>query len=205
MRSAIQSYLETLDSSTISIERRNELEAIIAYVSGKLQNGEPLQLNFICTHNSRRSQFSQIWAQVLSAYYGVEASCYSGGVEVTAFNPRAISALERAGFMVLRSDGDNPNYFLNFDENAEPILGFSKLFDDPINPKGQFAAVMTCSHADANCPYVPGAEARISMRFEDPKRYDDTAIESEMYDASCRLIATELNFVFIESKKDRAR
>lgn len=201
MLSSIHSYLETLDLSTISDDRKKELEAIIDYVRGKIQNGEHLHLNFICTHNSRRSQFSQVWAQVLSTYHGIAARCYSGGVEVTAFNPRAISALGRAGFEVQDLEGDNPKYFLRYAEDAADIVGFSKLFDDPVNPTSDFAAVMTCSHADANCPFVPGAEARISMRFEDPKRYDDMDIESKMYDASCRLIATELNFVFTESKK----
>lgn len=203
MFTTLHTYIGTLDSSTISNERKKELDALVDYVHGKIVNGEHLQLNFICTHNSRRSQFSQVWAQVLSTYHGMDATCYSGGVEVTAFNPRAISALERAGFSIENPDGENPKYRLQFAEASASIVGFSKLFDDPINPKSNFAAVMTCSHADANCPFVAGAEARISMRFEDPKRYDDSEVESEMYDASCRLIATELNFVFLEAKKVR--
>ena len=57
---------------------------------------------------------------------------------------------------------------------------------------------MTCTHADENCPFIPGAEKRISLPFEDPKAFDDTSEEAEQYDKRSLQIATEMKYVFNE-------
>ena len=42
-----------------------------------------------------------IWARVAAYRAGfTEVETYSGGTEITAFNPRAVAALRRAGFRV---------------------------------------------------------------------------------------------------------
>lgn len=202
MLAALVDYIESLEPEAIRDSRKEELRPVIAYIRTVLRKGQRVHLNFICTHNSRRSQFSQVWAQVFASVHGVDAQCYSGGVEVTAFNERAVASLRRAGFEITQEGVDNPRYTLHYSAHAAPILAFSKLFDDPSGPKAEFAAIMTCAHADENCPYIPGAEARIPMRFEDPKAYDDTPIEAEMYDASARLIATEMQYVFEQACHD---
>lgn len=197
MLAPLAQFIATLDPKEISDERKTELQAIIQYIRDKRRQEKVAHLNFICTHNSRRSQFSQVWAQVLADFHGIPAHCYSGGVEVTACNERTIASLQRSGFAVEQSGMDeNPHYFLRYASDRQPIETFSKLFDDPSSPEDGFAAIMTCSHADENCPYIPGAEARLPMRFEDPKAHDGTEMESEMYDTSSRLIASELNYIF---------
>ncbi len=181
----------------ISDERKKVLSALIDYVQSKVDEGKDVHLNFICTHNSRRSQFSQIWAQTAADYFGVPAKCYSGGVEVTAFNERAVESVKRSGFRVSSKGEINPVYFVfNSDDTDEPINAFSKLFDDPINKADQFAAVMTCSHADENCPFIPGTEKRIAVRYEDPKAFDNTPEEAEKYDERSMQIASEMCYVF---------
>jgi arsenate reductase len=120
----------------------------------------------------------------------------SGGVEITAFNERAVASLKRFGFRISATGVENPIYSVSFSSEADPIKAFSKLFDDPVNAAEQFAAVMTCSHADENCPFIPGTEKRIAVRYEDPKAFDDTPQESEMYDQRSLQIATEMAFVF---------
>jgi arsenate reductase len=163
--------------------------------------GEEVNLNFICTHNSRRSQLCQIWAKTIAAYYGIPANCYSGGVEVTAFNSRAVDSLRRSGFEISSSDDrDNPHYYVAYAEASEPLLAFSKRFDDPVNQATHFAAVMTCDHADENCPFIPGAEQRISLRYEDPKVHDGTALEAVKYDERSQQIASELVYIFGQIK-----
>jgi arsenate reductase len=77
-----------------------------------------------------------------------------------------------------------------------PIKTYSKLYDDAANAISGFAAVMTCSHADENCPYIAGAEARIPLRYEDPKAFDNTPEEAEKYDAHSLQIASEMLYVF---------
>lgn len=179
-------------------ERRAVLDVLIAYIRRRLEQGLPIRLNFICTHNSRRSQMAQIWAQTAAAYHGIPAQCFSGGVEVTAFNERAVEAVRRAGFEVTRhGDAVNPVYGIRYSQECKPIAAFSKTYDDEVNPATDFAAVMTCDHADENCPFIPGA-TRIAVRYEDPKAFDDTVEEALRYDERLRQIGAEMLFVFRE-------
>lgn len=199
--------LETIASlpiSDISDERKVLLDKMAAYLKEKVSNRKEIRLNFICTHNSRRSQFSQIWAQTAANYYGIEVFCYSGGVEVTAFNSRAIAAIQRDGFKVVQKEGDNPVCFVFFSDDADPIVTFSKVVDDAINATKEFAAVMICDHADENCPFIPGAEKRFPLRFEDPKAFDDSPQEEQMYSERSRQIAAELFYLFEKVGKSLA-
>jgi arsenate reductase len=193
---ALANTIGNLPFAAISSERLQLLDEMAAYLLAKMKQGEEIRLNFICTHNSRRSQFSQIWAQTAAAYYGIEAFCYSGGVEVTEFNPRAVAAIQRDGFKVVQKEGENPVYFVFYSEEEEPIVAFSKVYDDAINAPKDFAAVMTCDHADENCPVIPGAEKRFPLRFEDPKAFDDSPPEEKMYSERSRQIAAELFYLF---------
>jgi len=194
--SPLSQTIATLPISSIALERKALLEEMAEYLREKLSTGQEIRLNFICTHNSRRSQFSQIWAQTAAAYYGIEAFCYSGGVEVTAFNPRAVSAIRRDGFKLVQKEGNNPVYFVFYSEEEEPIVAFSKVYDDAINAPKDFAAVMTCDHADENCPFIPGAEKRFPLRYEDPKAFDDSSQEEQMYTERSHQIGAELFYLF---------
>ena len=188
--------IANLPFAIISSERLQLLDEMADYLLAKIKQGKEIRLNFICTHNSRRSQFSQVWAQTAAAYFGIDAACYSGGVEVTAFNERAVAALKRDGFKVVQKGEENPIYFVFPGEDAEPIITFSKVYDDALNANKEFAAVMTCDHADDNCPFIPGAEKRFPLRFEDPKAFDDSPLEEKMYSERSRQIAAELFYLF---------
>jgi arsenate reductase len=188
--------IKNLSFSSISEERKKILQPLIAYLKAKKEKQESIQLNFICTHNSRRSQFSQVWAQTAAYCYDISVSCFSGGVEVTACNERVIKCLKNQGFQISGEGNNNPVYRVAYTENAAPAQLFSKTFDDDTNPKEGFAAVMTCSDADVNCPFVPGTEKRISITYEDPKAFDDTPQETEKYTERSLQIATELFYVF---------
>ena len=182
--------------SSISEERKQTLQEVAKYISKDLNEKDSVKLNFICTHNSRRSHLAQIWTQTASNYYekeGVET--YSGGTEATAFNPRAVAAIECAGFHVKNTVGENPRYEVKFSEDAEPMICFSKKFDDPVNPDKNFAAIMTCSDADENCPFVPGTSFRKAVTYHDPKESDGTDHEKKTYDERCRQIGTEMFYM----------
>lgn len=185
-----------LENTLPSKERQEVLQPLIDYIQSKASNNIEALLHFICTHNSRRSQFAQIWAQTAAYYYDVKASSYSGGVEVTAFNERAGAAIKRAGFKVSSQGKGNPTYSVSFSKEAEPIEMFSTLYDDAVNPKKDFAAIITCSHADDNCPFIPGTEVRIPVMYDDPKAFDDTAMETNKYDERSMQIAAEMFYVF---------
>lgn len=198
MYSELTSYIQNIRGCTsrISKKRKDKLSQLADYIRTKKESREPARLTFICTHNSRRSHFCQIWAAVMGEYLELDPiSTYSGGTEATAFNPRAVAAVERTGFKVKNPGGENPRYRVFFDEKKEPLVCFSKTFDDSYNPRNNFAAVMTCSDADENCPFVPGAETRFSIPYIDPKVSDGTPSEEETYDERCRQIAAEMYYL----------
>ncbi|APG59141.1 protein-tyrosine-phosphatase [Christiangramia salexigens] len=176
--------------------RKKILKPFIDYLKSKNTSEEVANLNFICTHNSRRSQLAQIWAKALSEVYGIKIKAYSGGTEVTAFHKNAIMALKRAGFNITEESGENPIYKISYASNSEPIEAYSKLYDAKENPNERFAAMMTCSHADENCPHIAGAESRIALDYNDPKLFDGTSQESTKYDERSDQIASEFIYVF---------
>ncbi len=202
---ALQQQFIQFEKEFAAIEphRKLILEELAAYVMQKKQASLPVQLNFICTHNSRRSHISQIWAQAAAAYYGIEnIHCYSGGTEATAFNPRAVKAMTEAGFNIAReSEQENPHYVVSFGDHQPSLTAFSKVYSDAANPPHSFAAIMTCSHADENCPVVIGAEKRISLPFNDPKEFDGTRVEAEKYTERVQEIGREIAYAFSKVKK----
>ncbi len=204
MYPALSSYIRELEASIVSIpaERKQQLKKIALYVRAKKQSGEPANLIFICTHNSRRSHMGQIWAATAASYHGADDNIqtFSGGTEATAFNPRAVAAIERTGFKVNHPGGDNPHYQVTFADNGLKMECFSKIYDDDFNPQENFAAVMTCSQADENCPFIPGAALRVSIPYEDPKVADGTEVEAAKYDERCRQIATEMFYLVSQVK-----
>tara|TARA_E500000318_G_scaffold111645_1_gene131042 strand:+ start:4445 stop:5062 length:618 start_codon:yes stop_codon:yes gene_type:complete len=194
----LNDFISNLDTSSITSERKQTLSPLVEYIEEKVDNGESIRLNFICTHNSRRSHLSQIWAQTMAHHFGVpNVSCYSGGTEATALFPMVASTLANTGFEVqMLSEGKNPVYGIKFSENEHPVICFSKRMDDDFNPKSDFAAIMTCSQADEGCPFVPGAEKRIPITYDDPKVFDDTPQQAEKYSERSKQIATEMFYVF---------
>ncbi len=155
-----------------------------------------MRLIFVCTHNSRRSQMAQLWAAVAAEKYGLQATTYSGGTESTAFNPRAVAAMQRAGFRIEKTtDDDNPIYHARYADDRPALTCFSKKYDGAPNPKKHFAAVMVCGDADRKCPNVSGADERVAIPFVDPKVSDGSPSESQTYDERCAQIAREMLYV----------
>ena len=198
----IITQIEKLDTSSISKERKVILDPLIQFIQSKKIAEEDIRINFICTHNSRRSHLSQVWAQTLAAYYKIKNTfSYSGGTQATALFPMAASALVAAGFQIKKlSEEKNPVYSIKNGDNNLPIIGFSKTYDDTFNPASNFAAILTCSSADKGCPFISGAEQRIPITFEDPKAFDNTPQQKEKYIERSLQIATELNYVFSQIK-----
>lgn len=204
--------------SAVPADRQDELKSLAQYIAKSIKADGTADVIFICTHNSRRSHFGQIWAAAAAHHLGISGvRTYSAGTEATAFNPRAIAAVERAGMIaehipdpILLQRLDTSNKQLQFvnavdlnnkvmmitaGKGAAPIFCFSKTLDHPVNPTADFAAVMTCSSADAACPTVRGANFRVAIPYVDPKVSDGTAEEAATYDARCFQIATEMLWV----------
>ncbi|SUJ21173.1 Protein-tyrosine-phosphatase [Sphingobacterium spiritivorum] len=107
---------------------KGRLQVLIDYVQQQVNHQQQINLHFICTHNSRRSQLAQIWAQTAAAYYRIlNVSCYSGGTETTSLYVKVIAILCKQGFQVYKiTDGNNPVYAVKYNANALPVIGFFK-------------------------------------------------------------------------------
>ena len=183
---------------SISEERKTILQPLVDFVQQKVNDRHDININFICTHNSRRSHLSQVWAQVASAHFNIpNVHCYSGGTEETALFPKVAETLTEQGFNIFKiADTNNPVYAIKYSDNALPIIGFSKKYDNPFNPVSAFTAIMTCSQADGGCPFIAGAEKRIPVTYEYPKKSDNTPEQSKVYAERSLQIATEMFYVF---------
>ena len=198
----IAAVINTFNFESISAERKIILQPLVDYIQSKVSNQQEIRLNLICTHNSRRSHLSQVWAQTAAAYYDIKnVFCYSGGTEATAMFPMVSKTLAKQGFEIKTiAEGSNPVYIIKYAENEHPVIGFSKTYDDSFNPQDEFAAIMTCSQADGGCPFIAGAEKRIPITFEDPKAFDNTPQQEEKYEERSLQIATEMFYVFSQIK-----
>lgn len=179
-------------------ERKAILAKIAAYIQTKYDKNEPIQLVYICTHNSRRSHFGQIAAAVAADFYCIDnVHTFSGGTEATAFHPNAINALRGLGFDIhsAAETVKNPIWQVQFG-NQSSTTCFSKVYDDAANPTKNFAAIMTCSDAEQNCPFIVGTDLRIGTTYNDPKASDGTPQQDETYKARFLQIATEMLYAF---------
>lgn len=195
--------IELLKNQEISEDRKSTLAPLVDFIQKRLEEQKEVTINFICTHNSRRSHLSQVWAQVASAYYDIpNVTCYSGGTEETAMFPKVVETLNEQGFSIIKiSNTENPVYALKYDEDKHPIIGFSKRYDSSFNPMHGFAAIMTCSQADGGCPFIAGADKRIPITFEDPKVSDNTPEQTKVYLERSLQIGAEMFYVFSQIKK----
>ncbi|WP_369993661.1 low molecular weight phosphatase family protein [Winogradskyella sp.] len=196
--SKLSESIDGLNIASIADERKAVLQPLIEFIQAKADARANININFICTHNSRRSHLSQVWAQTMATYFNVRnVYCYSGGTEATALFPSAAKALESSGFEIQKlSNESNPIYSIKYSQTHHPVIGFSKTFDASFNPTSEFAAIMTCDSANEACPFVPGSEKRIAITYQDPKAFDDTPQQAEKYLERSLQIATEMKYVF---------
>jgi arsenate reductase (thioredoxin) len=201
----VRQYVEGAVSEfgRIPEERKTQLEVLTSYIQAQLNAKKPVNLTFICTANSRRSQLAQIWAQTAAAYYSIpNVTVYSGGIECTAFNPRAVAACKRAGLRIIKTtEAENPIYHVRYGSKKPPITCFSKIYNNAPNPSKGYCAVMTCANADKACPVVIGASKRIALHYVDPKEFDGTKLEAQKYDERTRQICREVFYAFSKVQK----
>ena len=190
-------YIAAVDTASVPEDRVEVLTPLVDLIKSRIAQQKPVDLVFICTHNSRRSVLGQFWAQAMAHQKGLTLRTYSGGTEATACNERTVAALIRAG---VRVEGDmsqvNPQYQAFYDLDQPPLVLYSKLYDAPELPQSDFVAVMTCASTDEGCTFIPGALVRLPIRYEDPKAFDNTPREADAYDECCAQIAAEMKFVF---------
>lgn len=188
--------LSALFSKAPSKDRVEQLEAIARAFAKE----EELKVNFICTHNSRRSHFSEILFRTAALHYGLNhVHTFSGGTEGTALFPVVAESCKRFGFETREEAAYGQRAWKIFHPALEtqettPLL-FSKVYNHPLNPQEGYHAIMVCDSANEACPVVFGAKERHPLLFIDPKRSDGTAEQAKVYDETLALIASELGYI----------
>ncbi|WP_435262219.1 hypothetical protein [Tenacibaculum sp. nBUS_03] len=188
----------------LSDDRKELLTKITDTIIDEYFERDKLNLNFICTHNSRRSQFAQVWSFFAVNYFSIEnIFSFSGGTEATAFHRNTVRALQKSGFEfnVDNFSHQNPRYLISFEGCNTPLVAFSKVFDNSHNSY-PYIAITTCDSADENCPFIPDAIERFHLPFTDPKISDQRDDTKETYLKSSKQIAGEIFFIFEEVKKN---
>ncbi len=194
-------FKEAVNKVIISDERKELLLKISKEIANQYSKEKPVNLNFICTHNSRRSQLGQVWSFFAANYFNLNINAFSGGTEVTAFFTNTVKTLQKVGFTfdVEEFSHRNPVYKISIKDTDKFILGFSKRYDNPINAE-PFIAITTCNNADTNCPFIPTASHRFHLPFVDPKASDNTDLQDETYLKTNQQIAAEVFIIFSEVK-----
>jgi arsenate reductase len=193
----IETYIRSLSIDQINASRITKLEELAGLIQHQLDQFKAVKLVFVCTHNSRRSQFAQVWTQVLASYFKLEGiQCASAGTESTALYPRVAETLENIGFMMEKeSVPQNPRYYIKYSTAVKVFEFYSKTIDEIPTSKNGFVAIMVCTDADENCPYIPEATARFALPYNDPKEYDGSSVAEEEYEKTSRSIATEMYYL----------
>jgi hypothetical protein len=145
---------------------------------------------------------AQVWAETAAFYYGFKhVRTYSGGLTPKTVSEDMIAVLERAGFIVYKTDlSGGAVYKVKYSYNLKPVILFPKKVDHVKNPLGQFMAIFVEPNADANLSEVDGSSRRLSVYYEDPEGYEGTPEEEKIYDERCRQMALEMFYVFSQLK-----
>lgn len=135
---------------------------------------EPIQLLFLCTGNSCRSQMAEGWTHTL---HGDAIQAYSAGIETHGLNPRAVEVMKEAGVDIASQASQHVEEFKHID------------FD---------YVVTVCDHAREQCPVFPGSVKQKHMAFDDPPQLAKEAKTEEEELAIYRRVRDEIKS-FVES------
>ena len=116
-----------------------------------------LNLMFLCTGNSCRSQMAEGWARLLGGQYGDDwLTVESAGIEAHGKNPRAITVMQEAGVDI--SGQESTRLTADMLQRADLV-------------------VSVCGHADEHCPVLPAGTRKIHWPLDDPAKAQGTEDE----------------------------
>ena len=160
MSAILISYIKKINAFYPKKNDKKRLHSIIDILNDSIKSTK--NIVFICTHNSRRSQFCEIWGNVFSKIYNKKLNVYSAGLKKTSVYKGVIFSLSRTG---LKISGDGK---VKYEENEINLT--SKTLDDIKEQK--FIGVMTCSNAEKSCPIDQRSIKNINMFYKDPKDFE---------------------------------
>ena len=201
LKEYIKTILKNIDMG-LEKNRKNKLVKLAQVIKRNHEQKNTVKIIFICTHNSRRSQFSQVWAYISALYFKLDfLEFYSGGTEMDSVNLNVINALSNSGLKIEKTHKGRAIYLLKSFKKDKGINLYSKVYNSKLNPSEHFIAIMTCSDADQMCPVIKGAYKKISLPYSDPRVADNTILEKEVYNQTCSIIAKEMFYLMKQVKK----
>ena len=114
-----------------------------------------LQILFLCTGNSCRSQMAEGWTRALK---GDRIEAFSAGIEAHGLNPKAVQVMAEAGVDISK----------HASKSTADLDG--REFD---------YVITVCSDADENCPFFPAKTRIVHRGFDDPPRLAAGAASEE--------------------------
>jgi len=109
-----------------------------------------MNILFLCTGNSCRSQMAEGWARHLG---GDAITVQSAGIEAHGKNPRAISVMQEAGIDISQQESTRVTPAML--EQADLV-------------------VSVCGHADEHCPVLPPDTRKVHWPLNDPAKAEGT-------------------------------
>ena len=201
LKEYIKIILKNIDMG-LEKSRKDRLVKIAQIIKINHEQQNIVKITFICTHNSRRSQFSQVWAYISSLYFKLDfIKPFSGGTEIDTVNLNVINSLISSGLKIEKTHKGKAIYLLKSFKKDKGINLYSKVYNSKLNPSKHFIAIMTCSDADQMCPVIKGADKKIFLPYSDPIVSDNKGLEKEVYNQTCSIIAKEMFYLMKQVKK----
>lgn len=129
-----------------------------------------MNLLFLCTGNSCRSQMAEGWARYLAAksISPLQLEVRSAGLEAHGLNERAVAAMQKQGVDISSQTSDILN---------DEMVDWADM------------VITVCADADENCPLLPARLKKRHMGFIDPAKATGSDAEIEkQFDDVCRQI-----------------
>ncbi len=128
-----------------------------------------MNILFLCTGNSCRSQMAEGWAKALKAD---RFTAWSAGVETHGLNPLAVQVMAEASVDISKHT--------------------SKLTSDLPEDVDFDYVVTVCGHANENCPYFPARTKVVHVGFDDPPALAKTLTDEDAILDAYRRVRDEI-------------
>lgn len=138
---------------------------------------EKLNILFLCTGNSCRSQMAEGWARCIRSE---SVNVWSAGIEIHGMNPDAVRVMEEAGVDI---SGQHSKHL-----NEVRHIPFDWV-------------ITVCDNANESCPIFPGQVKRFHISFDDPPRLAKSAKTEDEALSHYRRVRDEIR-TFVESLPD---
>ena len=135
---------------------------------------EKINLLYLCTGNSCRSQMAEGWTRALK---GDQIEVYSAGIETHGLNPNAVKVMAEAGVDISG-------------QKSQHIDEFKDVKIDYV--------ITVCNHAHETCPWFPAGCKVIHVGFDDPPKLSPPDASEEVKLDGFRRVRDEIK-AFVET------